>query len=199
MDTIETQAELIRNHERRFANRLAVQLIPTRNVSVWMILIPFLLVFHLYEMKRLSKARKEFADGFMIAVERALSAAIEKVKNKEQPDYRSLAALPSIPESAHDTHEAMLRIMAEDYITLLRSKGASFRDLAKNAYKNKLTYLAEMRARDEAVRAYTTTVQAAALPPGVEIQDASFQEVLSHLEKATQELRRRDAESLFSD
>lgn len=197
-------AELVRGHERSFASRLAHRVIPARQVTLWIMVIPMILVLHLLEMWRLAAARREFTRHFMVAVDRALHAAIDLVVLQSEPDYRELAATSTADDHARRAHERLLRLMVEYYEALLRADGSCFEALIRNAYSSRETYLLEMEERDRAIRAFGERVQAA-LPADnapsetrTPAQEQAYREVLEGMAKASADLRRRDAERFFA-
>lgn len=173
---------------------------PTRRLSLWIMVLPVVLVLYIFELWRLAAARREFTRHFMVAVDRALNAAVEEVLWSTEPDYQELAELTA-PDDRGIRHaqQHLLRIMVEYYAALLQSDGSCFETLVRRAYSSRDAYLEEMAARDRAVRRVGERAHERLLPKESKHEERAYREVLDGLVTASAELRRRDAARFFAD
>ena len=92
MDATEDKKYLIYQEERKFAFAVASHVIDKPQLSLWMILIPVIFVYHFYRLKKYADGRKEFAHNFMITRERALNETEAAIESDRKPDLDKLVS-----------------------------------------------------------------------------------------------------------
>ncbi|MBA3004260.1 MAG: hypothetical protein FP813_10485 [Desulfurivibrio sp.] len=139
--------ELIRKYEQQFSFRVANGMISKPAVSVWMVLLPFLFVYYMYQVQRYKTDVPAFADGFMRTKQAALDLAMATLRSDRPPTSAETEtecrdeATP--PVAAVKTgQQAEVALLDEHYRLLLAADGPDYASLLTSVYPTKADYLA---------------------------------------------------------
>jgi hypothetical protein len=121
---------LILDHETAFAHALASRVIDRPEISVWMVLLPLLLVYFFQRRKIFKTASAAFAEHYLKPRRRAL----EIVAGSESLDEQSEAT----PLQQADA--ALIDVLAGHYRRLLAARGDDYKALVLASYRNASEY-----------------------------------------------------------
>ena len=192
MALLTEKSDLIRSNETTFAYSLSLIVIEKPKISVWMILIPIILVYHMYRHKSYVEGRRAFAENFLITRNRALGAAVRSIENQSPLDESSVIKDASIPASTKEEYAAWVRILMTHYKDLLRCEGDSFDALVRSAYKNKTNYLLFLNILNKSEKRFNS-----ALKPHLLATTEGLDEIIERMEKGSEKLRYQEAERIF--
>ena len=192
MASLTEKSDLIRSNETTFAYSLSLIVIEKPKISVWMILIPIILVYHMYRHKSYVEGRRTFAENFLITRNRALEAAVGSIANEDPLDESSVVKEANIPESTKEDYAAWVRVLMTHYNDLLRCEGDSFDALVRSAYKNKTNYLLFLNILNKSEKRFNS-----ALKPHLQDTTEGVDEIIERMEKGSEKLRYKDAERIF--
>ena len=192
MASLTEKRDLIRSNEETFAYSLSAIVIEKPKISVWMILIPIILVYHMYRQKSYVEGRRAFAENFLITRNRALEAAVRSIENQSPLDESSVVKEASIPESTREDYSAWVRVLMTHYKDLLRCEGDSFETLVRAAYKNKTNYLLFLNILNKSEKRFNS-----ALKPHLQATTEGVDEIIDRMEKGSEKLRYQEAERIF--
>ena len=134
MTTIEAKKGLILEYEERFAYDLGLAIIPRPKVSVWMILIPIIFVFHIYRYKKYVEGRRAFADNYLISRRRAADECMEAIRQDRQESLDAISAKAKLPsEEAHREYRQWITVLMAHYRDLLTAQADDFDTLVKRS------------------------------------------------------------------
>jgi hypothetical protein len=192
MASLMEKSELIRSNETTFAYFLSQIVIEKPKISVWMILIPIILVYHMYRYKSYVEGRKSFAENYLITRNRALEAAVISISNEDPLDEFSVVREANIPESTREDYAAWVRVLMTHYKDLLRCEGDSFDALVRSAYKNKTNYLLFLNILNKSEKRFNS-----ALKPHLQATTEGVGDIIDRMEKGSEKLRYQEAERIF--
>lgn len=185
--------DLILVHERKFAGKVAGEVVDKPILAMWMILIPIFFVFYFFQLKRYKNGLKDFSKNFMVTRERVADAVYEAVDRRKDVDIDGVVAVSDIPVAVTDRYRSWVEVLAEHFQALIQVNGASYEELVKSAYRKKSNYQLILnklnRAEDDLNRAL-----AEHLPGDAE----SITSVVKSMQKCVKEIRRCQAEEIFS-
>lgn len=188
---------MIWHREQILAYELAKALIPKPKVSVWMVMLPFLFLFFMQDLKKYKAGIRNFADGFLknkkIALDLAFNAVRERISHEAALAAFAADAKPVFADQS-DLHEKQMNEIAglmTHYRCLLNGRGKTCEELLKNAYGAAGKYrrfLETLEALENEV------IQAASKlnPP-----DGDSQELVKLMQTAARRIRRRECERIF--
>lgn len=197
--SLESRYELVLSRETGFAWSVANRVVDKPIISVWMILIPILLVQYLISSRELKEVARAFAREFMLTKRLALEMARDMEIGGLTKEKALIARLP--PEWAGEAaptrteirarQRAEIEVLIDHYRRLLVVDGENFALLVRNAYPSRDDYMAflerlfhaESEVNRAAVRAFGET--------------EGFQETIAKAETATRELRSKEMETIF--
>lgn len=193
LDTLVLKKKWIADHERGFAWDLARRVIGLPRLSMWMVLIPIILVYHVYRHKNALKGRSVFVEHYLLSRIRGLEEARSAVSEKRAPDVDGVVARAvDLPEAARPAYRAWITVLIRHYGDLLRASGTDFRELVRGAYHSRSNYLLFLnqlngleKDLDSALNVHLTETA------------ADVAETIRHIETATVELRRLLADAMF--
>lgn len=139
--------ELIREYELQFAFRVANGMINKPPVSVWLILLPFLLVYYMYQIQRYKSDVPAFAHGFMRTKQAALDLALATLRSDRPPPPADNStdsqdeATPTVA-AVKAAQQAEVALLDEHYRLLLAADGADYASLLTSVYPTEADYLA---------------------------------------------------------
>ena len=192
MGTLEAKTGVILENETIFARQLAAVVVDRPQVSIWMILVPILFVYHIYRYQKYVAARKTFAEKYMITRRRALKAAAQGVAGHRPPEIDPLVQKARLPESVQKDYAAWLAVLANHYTDLLQAEGGSFAELAAAAYGSRTNYLLFLNRLNSAEKLFN-----AALKPHLAESAEDVDDIVAAMESWSVRMRRRQAEAIF--
>lgn len=151
-----------------------------------MILIPIIIVFHMYRYQKYVDGRNKFSEHCLLSRRRAL-------ESDRSYDADALAAQANIAEDAKSEYSAWLRVLCDHYSDLLHCEGDSIEALVKSAYKNRTNFLLFLNQLNDSEKRLN-----AALSPRLRETTEGVDEIIGRMEQATEILRRDEAEKFFS-
>ena len=184
--------ELILAHERRFAGKVAGEVVDRPILAMWMILIPIFFVFYYFHLKRYKNGLRDFSKNFMITRERVVDAVYEAADSRKEVDIDGLVAVSDTPAAVKDRYRSWLVALAEHLQALIRVEGASYDALVQRAYRSKSDYLLALNKLNRVEGEFNRAL-AEHLPGDAE----SIAGVVKAMQKSVKEIRRSQAEEIF--
>lgn len=167
--TLDEKYALLREKERTTAFLVARAVIRRPEVSLWMILLPVLFVFHAMNIQKYKNGLHAFIENFIRVKIKALDFALDAVQEKKSPKmdletcFPSLDAEDEIVKAVCEKQMQEIRIACGHYTLLLNAEGEDFESLLKNAYGDSGRYRAFLdsieRAEEEVGRYVTRHFQ----------------------------------------
>ncbi|MDD5204249.1 MAG: NF038143 family protein [Desulfobacterales bacterium] len=191
MTSLLEKRDLILENERRFADLLGREVLATPKMNIWMVLIPFILIYHIYQARRVADGRKVFIRNYLRSRERALEEGLRFVEKGTAPVIETMSDGSDLPEPARKFFREFIMFLAGHYRDLLRSDGTDMESLIRSTYKNRMNYLLFLQRLNQAEKALND-----ALRP--HITGAGVEEVLETMETVSQRLRREYAAAVFA-
>ena len=192
MVSLDKKKEVILDHEKKFADYVALSVIDKPKLSMWMILIPIIFVYYFYRLKKFADGRKEFAQHFILTRKRALEEAAASLESSGKPDVEALVNMSTAPEPTHSDYREWLTVLLEHYQYLLRSEGDSLETLIRSAYKTRTNYLLFINHLNRVERQFN-----AALKPFLKETTEEVNHIVAAIEQRCEAMRRKDAEIFF--
>lgn len=193
MDLLALKKEWILDQERTFARDLAKSVIEIPKLSLWMILIPILLVYHMYRHNSAVKGRSAFAEHYLLSRRRSLEEACDALAAQRPPDIdRVVARAVDLPASAGTAYRDWIAVLISHYVDLLQAPGADFRELVAAAYRNRSNFLLHLNQISRLEKALN-----AALKDHVAAKAQSVSDTIARIEACSDDLRRKQAGILF--
>ncbi|MDI6687179.1 MAG: NF038143 family protein [Desulfobacterales bacterium] len=193
MNSQQSKKRLILEDEERFAHAVSENIFKKPQISVWMILIPIILVYHMYRYQKYAKGRKSFAENYLDDRRQALEEAYTSFAGNRKPDFAKLIKLSNEPDGAAKKYNAWLETIVSHYQHLFRAEGNSYDALIRSSYKNRTNYLIFLNKLNDVERQLN-----AALKPCLEETAEGVDEIISQMEKYSEELRKDQATKIFS-
>lgn len=193
MSTVREKSSLILDHEQRFAGTLAVKVLNKPKLNIWMVLIPVLFVFHMYEWQRYKEGRKAFAANYLVTKKRALDEAVAVVEDGRKADPAALTAQSDLPAEARQKLAELYAVLVEHYEDLLRSDGDDFEALVRSTYKSRTNYLLFLNRLHNTEKALNL-----ALKPHLSATTNGVNDIVSTIEHHSEAMRRGAAEAIFA-
>ncbi len=186
--------EIIHEAEERFAYDLAKELLPKPAMSVWMILIPIIIVFHMYRHQQVMNSRREFVENYLISRFRALEEAFRSLEKGDGPDISNIVSkADDLPASVLPAYRTWMRELTDHFTDLLSSSGDSYAELVRSAYRSKSEYLFDLNALNRCERDFNAQLK---LHMAESSPDASA--AFDAMEKGSENLRRIRAEKIYT-
>jgi hypothetical protein len=185
---------VILKQEETYALRLAWCVLDRPHLSVWMILIPILLVQYFSRSKRYRGALLSFSEKVLQTKKQALDLAREELGSSGAPEEPEPSGeepeAPRLP-TLEEAHRAEVELLTGHYRRLLTQRGSTHAELIRGAYPTAGEYrdFLDRLARAEAVvhRAVLAT------HPG----DEDSREVVSKMEGCAKRLRDVEGALIF--
>ena len=185
--------ESILNHERRFARELANKVIDLPKLNFWMILIPIILIYHIYRHNHAVKGRSAFAQHYLLSRARSLQEAADALAQRRPPDINNILSMAvDLPDTARPAYREWITVLVRHYGDLLQAEGTEFDALVQSVYRNRSTYLLHLNQLNQLEKALN-----AALSNHVAETAPNVDETISRIESRSAEIRRLQAESIF--
>lgn len=165
MSELDRRYALIWSHEEQFAYRLGQEVIDKPVVSVWMIILPVLLVHHMQRVTSYKNAVRAFARGILEPRQKALDMARQDVESGESRDcgfeeyFPSLQGVSDRDRTLADKQMGVMRILRDHYRKLLKAGKESYQDLLVEVYPDREHYsrfLDRLTAAEQELNRYLT-------------------------------------------
>ena len=193
MPTIEGKKDLILDYEERFAHELGLAIIPKPTVSVWMILIPIIFVFHIYRHKKYVEGRRAFAANYLIPRRQGADETMEAIRQNRPVNIDALSAETKLPsKEAQRDYRQWLTVLMAHYRDLLTAQADDFNALVKLAYRSRSNYLLTLNQLSEAEKKLNATLQ-----PHLEKETEDIAAVIAGIALHSTRLRRAHAQTVF--
>jgi hypothetical protein len=192
MASINEKSAIILEHEKKFANTLALHVLDKPKLSVWMILIPIIFVYYFYQYQKFTRGQKIFAEHYLFSKKRALTEAVDVVNTGKSPDFDKLVELSDMTDESRMLQKEVCKVLVEHFITLLRSEGEDFESLVKSAYGSRMNYLLFINRLNQTEKAVNK-----ALKPQLKITHNGINDIVNTIELQSDRLRRKNAENIF--
>jgi hypothetical protein len=194
MNNLPEKQMWIENQEQRFALQLAADVIPAPQLSFWMVLIPILIVYHLFRHNRIVNSRKAFAEHYMLSRRRALQEAYGAISETRTPDIGAIAdQATGLPDVAAIPYRLWIECLVEHYLDLLNANGSDYNELIRHAYRTRTNYLLFM---NRAHRLEQTLHQA--LKDHVAGTSEDVAATITHIQNCTAQRHRDQADAFFA-
>jgi hypothetical protein len=191
MKELSDKKEIILQREMAFANAVGASVLDKPKISIWMVLIPILLLHFIYRMQSYKGKRLKFSEEFMITRRRALDIAHNAAATGGDPDIIDVVRKSSLSEPLHEPYATWVKALADYYLDLLAAEGESFESLVRAAYSSRSNYLLTLNRLSVAEKAFHT-----ALEPQLAATEGAA-DIISKIESRSQELRRDLADHVF--
>ena len=193
MDSLTFKKERILEQERNFARDLAKAVIELPKLSTWMILIPIILVYHMYRYNQAVKARLAFVDHYLVSRSRSLDEAAHALAERRPPSIDGIVAKAvDLPNPALPAYRAWISVLIRHYADLLRAAGTEYREFIHMVYRNRMNFLLFLNQQNQLEKNLN-----AALGNHVAESAQDVVETIARIEACSAELRRLQAEVLF--
>jgi hypothetical protein len=193
MTSLREKQALILDDEERFAFALARQVLETPKLSFWMILIPIILVYHMFRHRRVVDGRKGFVKHYLIMRKKALEETLPLVEKGRKPRIDEILKDSNLPEKAKGPFKGLFSVLVDHYADLLRSDGPDVSSLVRSAYRTRTNYLLFINRLGQAEKALNN-----ALRPYMDEQPAAVDEVMKSVERFSEQIRREEVARIFS-
>ncbi len=192
MLSLEEKKEKILEYERLFAYRLSGSVLEKPRMSLWMILIPIILVFHIYRHQRYVDGKKEFAENYLITREKALSAAFDAAAAGQKPSIDRIVKEAQIPEDTRDAYAEWVSELTSHYFDLLQAEGGSVDEMVRGVFRSRTNYQLFLRRLGNREHRFH-----AALQPSIEQTTPGAGQIIGRMESGAQTLRNEHAQAVF--
>jgi hypothetical protein len=192
MLSIEEKSGLIWAGEEKIAAALANAVLDRPKISIWMILIPIIIVFHMFRFQKYVDGRKKFTEHYLVTRKRALEANVKSLQSGSICDIDDIVKQAEIPENTVGEYSAWIRVLCDHYADLLGAEGDSIDALIKSIYKNRTNFLLFLNRLNETEKQFN-----AALSPHLQTTTEGVEEIIARMEHASKVLWREEAERIF--
>ena len=192
MGSIQKKSAIIWASEEQFAHALASAVLDRPKISIWMILIPIIIVFHMFRYQKYIDGRNRFCEHYLLSRKRALEASVRALESGQPCDVHGTVKQANIPEDAKSEYTAWIRILCDHFGDLIRCEGDSIEALVKSAYKNRTNFLMTLNQLSDSEKRLN-----AALSPHLRETTEGVDEIIWRMEQASEILRRDEAERIF--
>ncbi len=133
--SLNRKKEFILAYEESLAGELSEKLLDRPKMSVWMILIPLIFVFHCQRHKRFVEGKKKFIQEWTRNKEQALCAAVMEVSGQEERDPEKWRkAVFHLPTAAQEASLRLQHLLTDHYKKILQATGSEIGTLVSQAY-----------------------------------------------------------------
>lgn len=193
MSDLERKQKLVMDHERQFAYKLGEVVIGKPRMSIWMILIPIMIVWHMFRFKKYVAARNAFGKNYLKSREQAMQAVHESLSTKGPLRLQEIVDRMQIPPEARALYRELLAVLASHFRDLLDAEGEDIDRLIRQAYRSRMNYLLYLNRLAQVEKRLH-----AALRPALEGQSREIKKAVSSIENLSELLRREEADRIFS-
>ena len=193
MSTLEEKRARILDYERQFAYQLAARVLDKPRLSIWMILIPIILVFHIYRHQRYVDGKKTFAENYLVTRKRALAEACESISAGRAPRIDTIVDKAGIPPETRAAYGEWVVELVDHYADLLGAGGGSLEEMIRRVFRNRTNYQLFLRRLGDKERQFHAVLQ-----PSVEETTPEAGLVIARMEAGAETLRKEHAAAVFS-
>ncbi|MDO9567168.1 MAG: NF038143 family protein [Candidatus Desulfaltia sp.] len=193
MNLQQSKKILILEDEKRFAHAVSESIFEKPQMTVWMILIPIILVYHMYRYQRYVKDRNSFTENYLIMRRQALEEAYTSFAGNRKPDFAKLIKMSNVPNGTAKQCNAWLETIVSHYQHLFSAEGDSYDALIRSSYKNRANYLLFLNKLNEVERQFSV-----ALTAYIEETAERVDETITRMGKCSEALRKDQATRIFS-
>ena len=199
MESNEKQ-EIVARHERRFAGELTESVLEKPELSVWMILIPFLFIVFMQRQQKFKQLGDTFLRGLLYTKNHALEAAARLVagvsaQTVEEETACKVRKNPDADTLLQQVYQAQLSeitLLTEHYRRLLSTQAADYAAMVREAYRPGVfqLFLVELAQRERLVNEAAVALNSE--------PDMTWRDVIKRLEEETILRRKKEADQIFS-
>jgi hypothetical protein len=193
MTSIEEKKSFILKNENQLASRIALDIIHKPQLSLWMILIPFVFVYYFYGLHRFANGKKEFVKHFVLTRQLILDAAIAFIETNKTVDYQALARQEKVPPLAIGAYIEWAKALCDHYVKLLQVDGKSYQGLVRARYFEQGQFLMIVNQISQLESRFYR-----ALSKELENTVENAGDVIKKMEHSLEHLRRKEAQVVFS-
>jgi hypothetical protein len=195
MESMQSKKDCILQNETAFAHELSASVFEKPKMNVWMILIPIIIVFHMYRHQRYVEGRRSFIANYLITRKRVLEAACVSCQSGEKTDMQQLVAASDIPVQTRKEYGEWIELLFEHYQMLILARGLDYEGLVRNYYKTKTNYLLFLNQLNQAEQRFNN-----ALKPHIQTKENmhTIEQTIANIEHHSEILRRQDSDRIFS-
>ncbi|MDJ0913738.1 MAG: NF038143 family protein [Desulfobacterales bacterium] len=192
MSSLEAKKEFVWKHEQQFAYTLAANVLDKPKATVWMILIPIILVYHMYRHKKYVEGRRMFAENYSKTPQNLLDKVYLAIKKGADVDFDDVIRHSGLSKDVYKPYRQWLAVLAAHYEDLLHADGDNMETLIRSAYKNRSAYLLFLNQLKTVEKKYY-----AALTPLLAKEDPAVGKTVAKIERQSEFIRREFAEKTF--
>jgi len=192
MASLREKRDFIWEYEERFASDLAGAVLQTQKMSFWMVFIPIIMVYHVFQVRKVVEGRKGFAKNYLVTRKHALEASFSLVEKARNPDIQTILRDSNLPEKANGPFKELFLLLVDHFSDLLRSYGHDMPSLIRSAYKSRMNYLLFLNRLNKTEKAL-----ADALRPQTGNTAADIDFIMKAMEINSERLGRERAERIF--
>lgn len=195
-----SKQEIIARHERRFAVEITEKVLEKPELSVWMILIPFLFIIFMQRQQKFKQLGDAFFRGIMYTKNHALEAAsqivagtpTQFVEKELSVMIRKNSDAEAPLQELYKAQLAEIRLLTDHYQRLLHTQAIDYNSMVREAYRPEefQLFLVELAQRERLVNEAAAALNSA--------QDMTWQDVIKKLEEETVLRRKQEAAQNFS-
>lgn len=193
MNAIERRKKEILAYERRFAYELGEHVLEKPKMSIWMILIPIIIVYHMFRFKKYVNGKNKFAQNYLKTREQALDAAHAVVAEGRAKEVSSITAQIPLPAEARGPYSHLLSVLADHYVELLKAEGETIDTLLRRAYRSRTDYLLFFNQLSQAEKRLNK-----ALRPHLDQEHKEIDEAIRRIQEISDHMRREEAGRVFA-
>ena len=194
MTNFAQKKQLILDHEKKMASKLAIGVLDKPKPPLWMIFVPVFFVFFAQKMTQYKSGLEDFVDNYLKPRRLALDAAMEALESGTSVDTALLLEKAgAIPEHALPLFADWMDVLTDHYRTLLEAHGGSPEALIRAGYRSKTDYLLQCNVLNRAENAFSLS-----LIPKIEGDSQDIQSVVAKMHAQMTELRRQEADTIYS-
>jgi hypothetical protein len=192
MNPIERKQNQILAYERRFAYKLGEHVLEKPKMSIWMILIPIIIVYHMFRFQKYVSGRNKFALNYLKSREQAMESALAVVAEGRAKDVKSIAEqMPMLPET-RTLYCNLLSVLVDHYVELLRAEGENIDSLLRSVYRSRTDYLLFFNQLSQAEKQLNS-----ALRPHLAKEHQGIEQAITRIEKISESMRREEVLRVF--
>ncbi len=122
--SVNRKKDLLLAYEKSLAGELSEKLLDRPKMSVWMILIPLIFVFHCQRHKRFAEGKKAFIREWTRNKEQALCAAVLEVSGQEPRNPEKWRqAVVHLPTACQEAYLRLQHFLTDHYKNVLQATG----------------------------------------------------------------------------
>jgi hypothetical protein len=196
MTPMERKREEILAYERQFAFKLGEHVLEKPKMSIWMILIPIIIAYHMFRFKKYVDGKKKFTLEYLKSREQALEQAYGIVAEGKAKEINSITVQVPLPAEARGPYGHLLSVLVDHYVDLLRAEGEDVDSLLRRAYRSRAQYLLFFNQLSQAEKRLN-----AALRPHLGLGERERMEIdaaIDRIEEISVLMRREEAGRVFA-